>query len=247
MRIALATAAFLAAGVAQATSLTPTLQVFGDVADVADPDPTFGGSGIPTSPFAYSKFTNGGDTLTLSLGVTQRFFNPVPGANPANSGVYTVQPGANTGGPGITSPFTAALWSYNVFAEITSSTVGGPTTTFSDYDLKFLFDTDAGADTDIANLNVFDFTAGGLGGQTRFELNSNLAFVDSAVIVPGLTYALAVFDPNARGEYDFALQSSLGDVAIEVNAVPLPAPVLMLLAAMGGLGVLGWRKRGAAA
>lgn len=230
--LALATALILGTTAASAAPLTPTYTTFEDL-----PQANFGGTGIPTAPTAITTFnTSGGSTVTLAMSATQRFFNPA--LTNDNAGTYFATTGANTGGPNSTSNVVGTLWNFNFFASVDPGT---DAVTLADLGLQLLYDLDPGTDTDSADLGVFGDPALAFYG---YQGSQNLNFTYLAAGVPGAVTAptFNAFDPNAPGEYSFALQSTAfsEQVSINVNvsAVPLPASLPLLLAAFGGVALL---------
>ncbi|MEM1346522.1 MAG: hypothetical protein AAGI34_18330, partial [Pseudomonadota bacterium] len=215
---------------AQAAPISPSFQTFGDL-----PQATFGGSGIPTNPTAFSEFIdpNTGNGLLLGLSATQRFNNPAPTTDGA--GTYFVEPAFNDGFVGAA---LGAGWNFNFYVEVT----GSGSQTIADFEVALLYDLDAGVDTDESALGVIDLSL--LTPTSTLEQgsqNATFAFL-AGPAVPGLTPPGATFNPLAPGEYTFALQSSLGSVSIQVTAVPLPTTALLLLAGLGGLGLVRARR-----
>jgi len=240
---------------ADAAPVTPNFQTFGDLNVPAQADVTFGGDGIPTDPSAFTNLQgNNGDTLTLGITAHQRFANPPLGNDGA--GTFTAQAGANDGTPG--NPGTQSTWNFAWFAELVPG--AGSTSTLSDYEVTLFYDLDPGVSTDKSNLGKWDLgttlaNSEELFGfqlpETLFQTSQNATFgflaTDDATV--GVTApSFTAFDPFAVGEYSFALGSTLGEVAINVNVnpIPLPAAGWLLLTAFGGLGLAARRRRKAA-
>jgi hypothetical protein len=212
---------------------------------------TFGGDGIPNDPVAYSDFIlDNGDVLTLGLSATNRFQNPVLGNDGA--GTFFAEGGMNNGIPG--EPGPESTWNFSFFAEIRDTdgnaiTMPDPNSTFSALGLKLYYDLDAAFGTDKSDLGtidigVFDALTGGNG--TLFQTSQNASFAYLSVDNAGFNEAptFTSFNPNAGGEYSFALGFDGGQVAInvEVSEVSAPASALILLIGMAGLGALRLRK-----
>ncbi|MEO1687429.1 MAG: hypothetical protein AAFU61_05950 [Pseudomonadota bacterium] len=244
--MAAAAASVLIASAAQATSFSPTFEEF----DLL-PGATFGGTGIPNDPTAFSTFTGvGGDLLTIGLIATQRFSNPVLSNDGA--GTYTATNGSNFGGAGQSS-VEGALWNFGFYASIENK---GGNSVLSDYDLKLYYDFDPGEDTPTVDLGVSDINgalaaADFADGTTLFsslteiQRSENLLFGYLAASFPTVQDAPAFtpFNASATGEYTFAVEvgsaatanAVTGDrlVSINVNVVPVPVALPMLLSAFG--------------
>ncbi|MEO0679331.1 MAG: hypothetical protein AAF192_02835 [Pseudomonadota bacterium] len=249
--MAAAAASVLIAGAAHATSFSPTSEFFEELTGA-----TFGGSGIPNDPAAFSTFAavdaSGvvtGDVLTLGLIATQRYSNPE--LTNDGAGTYTAGRGSNFGGAGESS-LEGALWNLGFYASVEGSGGG----VLSDFDLSLRYDFDPGADTPAADLgsisingslNFADLGDGGVRFQTQMLLqgSENMFFGFLGTPVPGVLTAPAFgpFDPDAVGEYSFAFEVGAGansnvdtgadHVAIQVNVVPVPVALPMLASAFG--------------
>lgn len=219
---------------AQAAPVTPTFTDFGLL-----PGATFGGSGIPNDRVAISTFsTSDGSSLTLGLAATERYSNqPV---TDDGAGTYTALTGANNGTPG--DGGTAAVWNFSFFAELTPGRFG-TTDTLASLGVQLLYDLDPGQGTDRSDLGVINLGLAS-GGSLLVEDSQNATFAFLASGIPGFVTppTFSSFDPNVTGEYSFVLASNLGDVAINVGVVPLPAGALLLISALGGFGLVRRRK-----
>lgn len=238
---AVATAAVVASmafsGTVSAAPITPTFDSFGELAAA-----TFGGAGIPNDAVAITTFTDSGNTITLGMTATQRFSNPPLHNNGA--GRFTAGTGSNFGGMG-ESLFEGAKWNFNFYIDISG---GG---TLGDYTVELLFDFDPGVGTDESVLGVLDFNAvtipGDLSGLSLVEGSQNLLFGFLDVAANGVTPPVfPTFDPNATGEYSFALRVSnssglLGESSILVT-VPEPGTLAVLGLGLLGLGIARRRK-----
>lgn len=238
MRTTLAAAAALcvtAAG-AMAAPVTPVAPMFGDVQTATATPVTFGGMGIPTDRSAFGTFTAmNGDQLILGLAAHQRFSNPALADDGA--GTYTAGAGANDGTPGSMVGTIGATWNFAFFVEVIDN---GGGSAMGDFGTSLLYDLDPGAGTDDADHGTIALGALGAAGMLNpIEGSQNANFGFLTVPAPGLTPpAFAPFDPNAPGEYTFALRSTLGEVAIQVNVVSASEPGALALAG-AGLAVLG--------
>lgn len=248
-RVLITALVVLAAPFVKASPISPTFDTFGDLAEQTDTTVSFGGSGIPTNPSAIGTFTataQNGDTLLLGLTAHQRFSENPPLTNDGN-GTFFATAGQNTPGSDPTQTL-AATWNFAWFAELIRG--DGSTSTLSDYGVTLFYDLDPGSDTlDSAmgqwNLGVTlaTFTL----PDNLFQSSQNSTFdfltqdsLDGAIDAPDFT----AFDPSATGEYSFALRSSLGEVAIQVNvnAVPLPGSLYLVLVGCAVLGATRHRR-----
>ncbi len=235
------TAVLLMLGMAassHAASVTPTFQTFGDL-----PEATFGGTGIPTNPTAFSTFTaTNGDTLKLGLTATQRF-NNAPVGNDGNGTFFAVA-GLNDGTPGSNTGLLGATWNFDWFIKVTDN---GGGSTIANSNISILYDFDPGVGTAKTLLGKLNILTNSLGDSSSVNQNSqNLAFTFLGLSFPGIiTPPPGSFDPFAGGEYSFAIQSNLGEVAINVNVSPVPLPAAFPLFASGLalLGLFGWRRK----
>lgn len=242
--IAIACAAFV--GLASLTSpgaaapIAPEFSVFGDLAGA-----TFGGDGIPTDPTAITTFDVGAQTVTLGLAATPRFTSPALGNDGA--GTYSAVAGTSISGSGL----VGSTWNFSYFIGIDGA---GPLTV-ENGGFELLYDFDTAVNTEEADHGVWNLsnTAAFFGASAPFQGSENLLFGFLSADVAGFIDAPAgSFDPFAAGEYTFALRSAsapLGQqsaIRVNVAAVPLPAALPLLAAALGGIGLMGWRRRNAA-
>ena len=230
-------------------SAVPLYDYFGPL-----PEATFGGTGIPNEEVAVStQFEDGDTTITVALSATQRFFNPA--LTNDGAGTYFAQAGSNFGGPGSTSTTEGALWNFNYYIKIDS-----PTRTIADYDITLFYDFDPTFDNGPAGLGTSNIS-GAIGDgllvgdgiptdATLFEGSQNLLFDFLADDVPGYQTAptYGAFDPNATGEYNFAIQVaragwSVEQVRMDVQVVPIPAAAVLFPSALAFMGWLGRRRR----
>jgi len=232
---ALALAA-LTGGAALAAPVDPEFQTFGDIDSATATDVTFGGSGIPTTG-VFSTFEVDNARITLGLAAHQRFFNP-PLANDG-AGTFFATPGFNDGDPddgvdGSPSTTSGATWNFAWFIEVEGGSI-------DDFDIRLLFDFDPGVDTDDSELGIFDFAQlindFGLDPSiNQSSQNPAFGFLTDESLSFITAPAFGGFDPFTAGEFSFALRSSAGQVAMNVNVVPVPASAALL---GGGLLLLG--------
>ncbi len=222
---------------------TPIYDVFGPL-----PQATFGGTGIPNNEVAVgSQFADGTDVLiTIAMSATQRYSNPA--LTNDGAGTYFAQTGSNDGLVG--NPTIGALWNWNFYMEVEG--FNGATPKLTDYQIDLYYDFDPGFDTPLGSLGVINVT-----NSIAFSANpnatvaqdsQNLLFGYLATSVPGfLTAPGGAFDPNAVGEYNFAIQVSNGGgfgietIAMDVQVVPEPATIG--LAAFGLIAMGVWRRK----
>ena len=219
---------------AMAIQITPTFDTFGTLSGA-----TFGGQGIPNDAVAITTVTSGNYTITLGLTAHQRYSNPAP----VNDGAGTFY--AVAGGDVYSSPQQPGYARWNVayyvdFDPNLSSWLP------QGYSVRLYYDKDTAVGNDVTSYvtiepNIFN----GSTFDTQDSWNLGMA--------GGIG-----FDPNAYGEYSFALavvknNQILGMSAIVVNAGDgqIPAPpvpdVGATLALMGlsfaGLGGFARRRK----
>lgn len=220
---------------------------------------TFGGTGIPNDPVAYSIFQYGNSTLLLGLSATQRFGNPPLTSDEATRS-YTATTGFNDGGD--PSNGLGSTWNFNLYAEVKGNE---GLTLHEDFDIRIeyefdpaenpAFDSTFGAISLRGALEDFD-ALNALGGNptdavgtaTLAQDSTNLTFAFLAskspapfktVIRPPVPSAAFPdgFDPNATGEYSFRIfdanRLSSTQVVMNVNVVPVPAALPLLASAFG--------------
>jgi hypothetical protein len=213
------------------------------------PNASFGGTGIPNDAVAASKQIIDGDTIiTIAMNATERYSNPAVGDNGA--GIFYATPGQNCGVAtdpiGCPSANQGALWNWNYYIGITS----GSGKVLKDYQIDIWYDLNPAGPTaccSTAGLGRIDVTAALLAfnpGSVLEQGSENLLFnylnVGSPpyVIAPG-----GAFNPNALGNYQFAITVSTGgfpldSVAMEVQVVPVPAAAWLFGSALGLFGVM---------
>lgn len=220
-------------------SAAPIYDYFGPLDEA-----TFGGTGIPNDEVAVaSQFVDGDTLVTVAMSATQRFSNPA--LTNDGLGTYFATPGSNFGGAGESST-EGALWNWNYFIRVESTTGGSPALT--DYQIDIYYDFDTALDNPLGDLGRIDVTASLLAsappGVTLVEDSQNLLFGFLAADAPPFIDAPSgSFDPTALGEYNFAIQVSragfgIETVAMDVQVVPEPGTALLL-----GLGLAGLSRR----
>ena len=219
------------AAVAASAQATPIFDTFGPL-----PDATFGGTGIPNDEVAAGmQIVDGDITITVALSATQRFSNPA--LTNDGAGTYFATTGSNFGGNG-ESATEGALWNFNYYILIEGA--NGATPILSDYQFDLYYDFDPAEDNGPASLARIDITAGLLATASSSTLeqgSQNLMFGFLADPFPPFVFPQdgLAFDPNAVGEYNFAVTVSqpggfpVETVAIDVAVVP-GAGTLALLA-----------------
>lgn len=229
------------ASLTAAVQATPIYDTFGPLDDA-----TFGGQGIPNDEVAISsQFVDGDVQIIVAMSATQRYSNPALTNNGA--GTFFATPGSNFGGAG-QSVNEGALWNFNYYMKVIGT--NGATPTLADYQIDLYYDFDTGFDTALGSLGKINITnsilASAAPAVTLLEGSQNLMFGFLASSIPGfLTAPAGSFDPNALGEYNFAIQVSragfgVETVAMDVQVVPEPAGVALLT--LGGL-ALSTRRR----
>lgn len=207
---------------------------------------TFGGTGIPNDEVAISsQFSNGVSLITVAMSATQRYGNPA--LTNDGAGTYFAGAGSNTGPGSPPGTVEGALWNFNYYINIDSTTE-----TLADYDITIFYDFDTAFDNGPAGLGTIDVTAAILGGPaptttTLVEDSQNLMFDFLSDGFPGVvTPPAGSFDPNALGEYNFGIQVSqsgwgVENVRMDVQVVPVPAAVWLF--GSGLLGLVGIARR----
>jgi hypothetical protein len=227
----------MAVGAAFSTSaINITYDTFGSTSD------TFGGSGIPNNAVATTVIQNGAATINLGLTAHQRYDNPALINNGA--GTFTATAGSNAKPDGTGT--VGALWNFAWDIDVLGASA-------SSYKFTLLYDFNPGvgtADSAHGSINLSNPFASQDGSENLLfsylndsTINGMLAESVGLVVAPN-----GSFDPNANGEYTFALIAAnssgteLGRSAIRVNvvggtsaAVPDGGATSILL----GLGVAG--------
>lgn len=240
----LAVIAFMAA-VPGLASAIPLYDTFGPLTGA-----NFGGVGIPNGSVAISsQFEDGANLITVAMNATQRYGNPV--VTNDGAGTFFAGTGSNTG-PG-SPPLTpvGALWNFNFYMDVT-----GPGAKLADYAITLFYDFNPAFDNGPVNLGQINVTNGILASAnplaTNVQGSENLMFSYLATSVPGFLTApggaFTSFNPNAIGEYNFAIQVTragwnVEQVRMDVQVIPVPAAVWLFASALGLVGVM--RRRAA--
>lgn len=226
-------AALLTAASVGAQPIVPT-GVFG-----AQPTMTFGGSGIPNDAVMtnYNGVYGSRTSPFMALTAHQRYSNPALTNNGA--GTFQAMTGIDATLPSPATPY--AMWNFGFY-------IGG--SNVSAYTYKLFYDFDPAAGTSQTAQGSFSFSP--TGGVIQDSWNLGMGFLGSAIpslIVPP---TFASFDPNAAGQYTFALAAYNGQgvevdrTAIQVNAgtvVPEPSTYALMLAGLASLGIVARRRK----
>lgn len=209
------------------------------------PNANWGGTGIPNNAVAASKqiFDNAtASTITIAMNATERYDNPVVTNN--GFATYFAGTGSNIKGP---NNLLGALWNWNYYLEVAS-----PTKVLKDFQIDIWYDFNPVSSPNLGDLsgmgriNVTGILAATNSNATLLQGSENLlfsyltspAYPDSLFITP----PGGTFDPNATGNYQFAITVSrfgfpIDSVAMEVQVVPVPAAVWLFGSALGLLGL----------
>ena len=212
---------------ATAAPITPSFSTFGTLAGA-----TFGGSGIPNNAVAITNLPG----LTLGLTATPRF----AAANPTNNGAgtFTARPGLSPNPPSSAAdPY--ALWNFSFF-------LGGSGVANAYFRLFYDFNPAVGNDQ--LTHGVFAAPGSALTNPSQDSYNLGMDFLATTNPAIGITAPAGVFNPNAQGQYTFALVAytgiagaEIGRSAIVVNVVPEPGT--FALAGLALLGLAAARRR----
>lgn len=227
-------------------SATPLYDTFGPLTGA-----NFGGSGIPNGSVAISsQFEDGANLITVAMNATQRYGNPV--VTNDGAGTFFANTGSNTG-PG-SPPATplGALWNFNYYIDVTGP--GGVKLT--DYDIKLFYDFNPAFDNGPVNLGVVNVTSAltllnPLATNAQGSENLLFGYLAGSPAYPFVTPpggAFTSFNPNATGEYNFAIQVTragwnVESVRMDVQVVPVPAAVWLFGSALGMFGVMRRRAK----
>ncbi|RYD45573.1 MAG: VPDSG-CTERM sorting domain-containing protein [Verrucomicrobiaceae bacterium] len=175
------------------------------------PGATFGGSGISNQNVTVTTIQDGSRTLTLGLTVTPRYSNPAvanTGLDSNNAGTFY----AIVGGDVANGKSTYAQWNIGYYFDVPAN---------AGYSVSFLYDA--------KNPNLGDTPSSSVNGLVMaFNGKQN------SVNLGMSSYFGSGFNPNAQGEYSFALVvkkngTELGRSSINVNVnatgtAPVQAP-----------------------
>ena len=220
---------------AMSVSAAPIFDTFGPL-DQA----TFGGQGIPNDEVAISsQFAFDEDIVTVAMSATQRFSNP-PLTNDGG-GTYFAGFGSNFGGNG-ESAFEGALWNFNFYMNVEGT--NGNTPVLVDYQIDLFYDFDPGFDTPLGSLGSINVTNSLLGSDPSLSLsegsqNLNFAFLANPILGV-INPPAGSFNPNALGEYNFAITVTrsgfpVETVAMDVQVIPEPSTFLLVGSLLLGL------------
>jgi hypothetical protein len=230
-----------APGIASAFTVYDTFGAF--------PDASWGGTGIPNDAVAAAKTIIDGDTtIRIAMNATGRFSNPQLSNNGA--AVFFAGAGQNCGiatdPVGCPSGTQGALWNFNYFIDI----VSGSGKTLKDYQFDLWYDFNPAGPNACCTLptgrinmtNAILFSANPNSVLEQGSQNLLFSFL-AANAPPVITAPGGSFNPNALGNYQFALTVTNGffpveSVAMEVQVVPVPAAVWLFGSALGLMGVM---------
>lgn len=219
-------------GSAYAALITPTYDTFG-----ALPEANWGGSGIPNDAVAISQYTTEIcttrcrelNTITLGLSSHGRYENLLEG----NDGAGTFYASAGSNVPP-SSSIAGATWNFNFFVNIAGDY------SLDNYVFKLYFDFDPAVGNDQLTHGVINLNP--LFQSATLESSQNLLFgFLSNDALPFITAPAGSFNPDAAGEYSFALTASDSNgseltrsaMRVVVNAVDVPVPASLSLMALG--------------
>ncbi|WP_101758959.1 hypothetical protein [Oceanicoccus sp. KOV_DT_Chl] len=157
---------------------TPLFDTFGPL-----PEATFGGTGIPNQEVAISsQFSNGSSIITVAMSATQRYGNPA--LTNDGAGTYFAGVGSNTGPGSPAGTPEGALWNFNYYIDIDSSTEA-----LADYQITLFYDFAPALDNGPTTLGTINITnsiiANGDLSVSKIEGSQNLMFAFLASDNPG--------------------------------------------------------------
>jgi hypothetical protein len=211
---------------ASAILIDPTYTTFG-----ALPQATFSGTGIPNTAVATSRFTIGNQAITLGLTATARYSAPTVANNGA--GTFYAQTGVSSG----TTSY--ARWNVDYYVNFNPGLSDFSPGSLS---VRLYYDKNSDLGNDVSSYitlepNIFN----------GFDFNSQ----DSENLGMRSVFPTGTFNPNASGEYDFALvvlsngkevgRSAISVVANSTGQAPVPdagTTISLLGLSLGGLSSL---------
>ena len=217
----LLTTVFLTTGLsAFATSIAPSGTALAPL-----PGATFSGTGISNTEVEQTT-TSGGDTITLGLTATQRYFNPA--LTDDGHGTFFATTGLNNG-LGATPHSLGSTWNFDYYISLGDTSGAG-------YTVKLVY----------ANN-----TTGASGTQNFGTFHTSGTVQDSQNLTFGPYAGDLSFDPLAAGVYGFELDvlndagAVVATTAINVNVRSVPdasSTITLMGAGLAGLAAFGFKR-----